>query len=67
MKQAKAFKEKVEASGAWKKPIVTEISEANKFWPAEDYHQHYLVKNPGGYDNHYLRAISFDHAKESKK
>jgi len=59
-KQALEFKAKVEKSKAWKAPIVTEISEAKKFWPAEDYHQKYLVKNPGGYDNHYLRNISFD-------
>jgi len=60
MKEAKAFKEKVEKSGAWKAPITTEITEAATFWPAEAYHQKYLVKNPGGYDNHYLRKISFD-------
>lgn len=58
--EALAFKEKVEKSGAWKKPITTEISEAGKFWDAENYHQDYLQKNPGGYDNHYLRKISFD-------
>ena len=58
--EAMAFKAKVEKSGAWKKPVVTEITQAQKFWPAEDYHQKYLVKNPGGYDNHYIRKISFD-------
>lgn len=58
--EAMAFKAKVEKSGAWKKAIVTEITQAQKFWPAEDYHQKYLVKNPGGYDNHYIRKISFD-------
>ncbi|WP_250645743.1 peptide-methionine (S)-S-oxide reductase [Myxococcus xanthus] len=25
------------------------------FTPAEDYHQDYLVKNPGGYTCHYMR------------
>lgn len=58
--EAMAFKAKVEKSGAWKKRVVTEITQAQKFWPAEEYHQKYLVKNPGGYDNHYLRKISFD-------
>ena len=58
--KANNFKSKVEKSGAWKNSIVTEISEAKTFWPAEDYHQQYLVKHPGGYDNHYLRKISFD-------
>lgn len=58
-KAAMDFKAQVEKSKAWNSPIVTEIAEAQKFWPAEEYHQKYLVKNPGGYDNHYLRKISF--------
>jgi len=33
----------------YKKPIKTYVKEANPFYPAEDYHQHYLVKNPSGY------------------
>ena len=59
-KVATDFKAKVEKSKAWKSPITTEVSEAKTFWRAEDYHQKYLVKNPGGYDNHYVRKISFD-------
>jgi methionine-S-sulfoxide reductase len=58
--EAMAFKAKVEKSGTWKAPIVTEISQAATFWAAEDYHQKYLEKHHGGYDNHYLRTISFD-------
>ena len=57
---ALAFKNKVDQSRAWKDPVVTEIAQAGKFWVAEDYHQKYLQKNPGGYDNHFLRNISFD-------
>jgi peptide-methionine (S)-S-oxide reductase len=30
-------------------PITTEIKEAGPFYFAEDYHQQYLAKNPGGY------------------
>jgi peptide-methionine (S)-S-oxide reductase len=30
-------------------PITTEIAEAGRFYAAEDYHQQYLQKNPGGY------------------
>jgi methionine-S-sulfoxide reductase len=66
-KEAMAFKTKVEKSGAWKAPVVTEITEAKTFWPAEDYHQKYLVKNPGGYDNHYLRKISFEPPAKKKQ
>ena len=42
-------------SGRFKRPIVTEITKASDFYPAEDYHQKYLVKNPGGYTCHVLR------------
>lgn len=31
------------------RPIVTEVLPLSCFYPAEDYHQHYLDKNPGGY------------------
>jgi peptide methionine sulfoxide reductase msrA/msrB len=54
-KVAEQVKAKVNASGKWKKPVVTEIVKAGEFWRAEDYHQDYLVKNPGGYTCHYLR------------
>lgn len=50
---------KIERSGAWKARLTTEVAPAGTFYPAEDYHQHYLVKHPGGYDNHYLRKLSF--------
>lgn len=29
--------------------VTTEITDGGPFWPAEAYHQQYLVKNPGGY------------------
>jgi methionine-S-sulfoxide reductase len=37
------------------RPITTEIAPASKFYSAEEYHQKYLVKNPGGYTCHVLR------------
>jgi len=45
-KIAEASKEKLTRSGKFKKPIVTEILPAIKFWAAEDYHQKYYRQNP---------------------
>ena len=52
---AARVKAEVDASGKWKRPIVTEITPAGPWWKAEDYHQDYLVKNPGGYTCHFVR------------
>ncbi|MEI8080990.1 MAG: peptide-methionine (S)-S-oxide reductase MsrA [Actinomycetes bacterium] len=40
-------------------PITTEIAPAadRPYYPAEEYHQQYLFKNPGGYDCHSLTGI----------
>ena len=43
--QAVKTLEALEASGAWDDPIVTEITEAGPFYPAEDYHQDYFNNN----------------------
>lgn len=47
----------VNESERWNDPVVTNLEPFNRFWPAEDYHQDYLEKNPGGYTCH---AIYFD-------
>jgi peptide-methionine (S)-S-oxide reductase len=45
LEQEAAAKESKEAAQAdFRRPIVTEITEAVRFWPAEDYHQRYLEK-----------------------
>jgi len=52
---AQKVKEKVQQSGKWKNPVVTEITPMASFYRAEEYHQKYLVKNPNGYTCHFWR------------
>ncbi|MEY4631789.1 MAG: hypothetical protein RIQ81_1909 [Pseudomonadota bacterium] len=49
----------VDASGKWKGKVVTEILPAGEFYRAEEFHQKYLQKNPGGYTCHYERPFVF--------
>lgn len=56
-KQAEDFMKIVNDSHRWPNPVVTSLEHFTKFWKAEDYHQDYLQKNPGGYTCH---AIYFD-------
>ncbi|MEG0386100.1 MAG: peptide-methionine (S)-S-oxide reductase MsrA [Solibacillus sp.] len=49
-KLAQQSKEQLAASGRFKKPIVTEITPAQTFWPAEDYHQDYYKKEEAHYN-----------------
>ena len=39
----------------WQNPIVTTLEPLTQFWSAEEYHQQYLQKNPGGYTCHFER------------
>jgi len=48
----------VDASGDWKAKVVTEVVPFKDFWRAEEYHQKYLIKNPGGYTCHYVRRMN---------
>jgi peptide methionine sulfoxide reductase msrA/msrB len=52
---AKRVKAKVDATGFWPRKVTTEIVPAGPFYSAEEYHQKYLVKNPGGYTCHFMR------------
>jgi peptide methionine sulfoxide reductase msrA/msrB len=54
-KTAEQVKQRVDRSGKWRRPLVTQIVSARTFFAAEDYHQDYLQRNPRGYTCHYLR------------
>jgi len=49
----KVIKEITDA-GIYDKPIVTEVTPLEKFWPAENYHQEYFANNP---DQPYCAAV----------
>jgi peptide-methionine (S)-S-oxide reductase len=49
LRLAEASKAALEKSKPFKGPIVTEIVMASEFWPAEEYHQDYYLKNPVRY------------------
>ncbi|MCR4314557.1 MAG: peptide-methionine (S)-S-oxide reductase MsrA [Candidatus Uhrbacteria bacterium] len=49
----------VNKSGRWKSPVVTTLEPLTEFYPAEAYHQDYLIKNPDGYTCHVLRGGSY--------
>ena len=54
---AEAMIKLVDASGQWKRPVVTTLEPLTKFWKAEDYHQDYLQKRPHGYTCHFVRKM----------
>jgi len=57
--QAEEFIEIVNDSGRWENPVVTTLEPYENFYDAEEYHQDYLQKNPGGYTCHYERFKSY--------
>ncbi|MBL7862640.1 MAG: peptide-methionine (S)-S-oxide reductase MsrA [Cyclobacteriaceae bacterium] len=55
-KTAEEYKNQLDKSGVFKKPIVTEISPFSVFYPAEEYHQNYYALNPNqGYCQYVIR------------
>lgn len=58
-REAEEFIDIVNKSGKWKDPVVTTLEPFKAFWKAEDYHQDYLDKNPGGYTCHAVRFESY--------
>jgi peptide-methionine (S)-S-oxide reductase len=49
----------VNNSKRWKDSVVTTLEPLKKFYRAEEYHQNYLQKNPGGYTCHAIRFDSY--------
>jgi peptide-methionine (S)-S-oxide reductase len=52
-----AEESKKEVQKKYSEPVATSIEPAGEFWRAEEYHQRYLVKNPGGYCHINVKAV----------
>ncbi len=50
---------RVNQSKVWPNPVVTQVIAFKKWWSAEQEHQAYLQKHPGGYTCHFERKIQF--------
>ena len=46
--------------------IVTEMASLDKFWPAENYHQDYLLRNPNGYCPDHSTGVKFSNLSSSR-
>ena len=57
--EAEKFIAIVNESGRWPDPVVTTLEPFTGFYPAEEYHQDYLQKNPGGYTCHLVYFDSY--------
>ena len=53
-KEAESSKEKLGKSGKFSRPIVTEILPAQPFYPAEEYHQRYYLKNHADFEAYHV-------------
>lgn len=65
-REAEAYKAKLEASGKYAGPIVTEIVPASGFYPAEDYHQNYHQKNPLAYKLYSMASGREEYVRKNK-
>ena len=56
--------EKIKALGKYKSPIVTEVKPFTVFYPAEEYHQEYILNHP---ENPYVEGVSIPDYQEFRK
>lgn len=54
-KTAEAVIAEVNRSKKWPGPVVTQLTPASEFYPAEKEHQDYLLRYPDGYTCHFIR------------
>jgi methionine-S-sulfoxide reductase len=66
---AETSKEALGKSGQYDKPIVTQILPAMKFYPAEEYHQKYYLKNASAYEAYHVGSgrEAFQKKSEAKR
>jgi peptide-methionine (S)-S-oxide reductase len=57
--EGERFIEIVHNSQRWSDAVVTTLEPLTEFWKAEEYHQDYLQKNPGGYTCHLVYFDSY--------
>ena len=52
---ARKLIEEMDRSGLWPGRVMTEVTKAGEFWPAEPEHQDYLQRHPNGFTYHFPR------------
>jgi len=63
-KVAEAYIKQLTAAGVFSDPIVTELEPLDKFYPAEEYHQDFVARNPA---QGYVRAYALPKVQKTKK
>ena len=58
------YMNRLKQSGKYNKPLAVQMMSFNKFWKAEDYHQDYIIKNPG---SGYVNMVSIPEIKKTQK
>jgi len=62
--QVEEYIKQLNASGKFQAPIAVQVVALTKFWPAEEYHQDYISKNPG---SGYVQNVSIPEIKKFQK